>query len=166
MNLEWKLRLFKAILNVPFRLLDKMVKFPDAKYPQTRILQHTYRTMRGTYRLEVAKGVFDVPDGNFERFLSVSAKLLANVAEQDRYYRAWLGLSYLLAEAEMSRLDLQPEDLVFEIKRQWIDDLSFLPKEHFMLYRRDFTEIVLSSNLVNLARMVQSSPLRPRKGGK
>ncbi len=166
MNPEWKLRLFKAILNVPFRLLDKMVKFPDAKYPQTRILQHTYRTMRGTYRLEVAKGVFDVPDGNFERFLSVSAKLLANVAEQDRYYRAWLGLSYLLAEAEMSRLDLQPEELVFEIKRQWIDDLSFLPKEHFMLYRRDFTEVALSSNLVNLARMVQSSPLHPRKGGK
>jgi len=166
LNPEWKLRLFKAILNVPFRLLDKLLKFPEAKYPQTRILQDIYKTMLGTYRLEVAKGVFDVPDGNFERFLSVSAKLLANVAEQDRYYRAWIGLSFLLAEAEMSRVDLQPEELVREIKRQWLDDLSFLPKEHFEQYRRDFTEIALSSNLVNLARMVKSSPLRPRKGGK
>jgi hypothetical protein len=162
---EWKLRLFKAFLNVPFRLLDRLLKFPEPKYPQTRMLQNTYRIMLGTYRLEVAKGVFDVPDGNFERFLSVSAKLLANVAEQDRYYRAWLGLGYLLAEAEMSRLDLLPEDLVFEINRQWMDDLSFLPREHFELYKRDFTEVVLSSNLVNLARMVESSPLRPRQGG-
>ncbi len=165
MNTEWKLRLFKAILNVPFRLLDRLLKFPKPEYPQTRILQHTYRTMLGTYRLEVTKGVFDVPDGNFERFLSVSAKLLASVAEQDRYYRAWLGLSYLLAEAEMSQLDLQPEELVYAIKRQWVDDLSFLPKEHFMLYQRDFTEVAFASDLVNLARMVQSSPLRPRKGG-
>jgi hypothetical protein len=129
------------------------------------MLKSTFETMLQTYRLEVAKGVFDVPDGNFERFLSVSAKLLANVAEQDRYYRAWLGLSYLLAEAEVSRLDLQPEELVHEIKRQWMDDLSFLPIEHFEAYQRDFTEVALSSNLVNLARMVQSSPLHPRKGG-
>ena len=162
MNHEWKLRLFKAILNVPFRLLDRLLTFPGPKYPQTKMLQRTYRIMRGTYRLEVAKDVFDVPDGNFERFLSVSAKLLANVAERDRYYRAWLGLSYLLAEAELARLDLQPEELVREIKRQWMDDLSFLPREHFEAHQRDFTEVALASNLVNLARMVEGSPLHPR----
>jgi hypothetical protein len=162
MDLELKLRLFKAVLNVPFRLLDSLLKFPEPEYPQTKILQNMYRTMLGTYRLEVAKGVFDVPDGNFERFLSVSAKLLANVAEQDRYYRAWLGLSYLLAEAEMALLDLQPEELVREIKRQWMDALSFLPREHFVAHQRDFTEVALSSNLANLARTVESSPLHPR----
>jgi hypothetical protein len=145
------------------RVLDRFLSFPKKpKCPQTKMLQSTYQTLLSTYRLEVAKGVFDVPDGNFERFLSVCAKLLASVAEQDRYYRAWLGLSYLLAEAEMARLDLQPEELMREIKRQWMDDLSFLPIEHFEAHQREFTEVALASNLVNLARMVQSSPLRPR----
>jgi hypothetical protein len=102
--------------------------------------------MLATYRLEVKKGVFDVPDGNFERFLTVSAKLLAQVAERDRYYRAWLGLSFLLAEEEF--------------KKQWIDDLSFLPKAHFVLCQREFSEIVLSSNLYNLSRLVRKSSMQ------
>ncbi len=50
-----------------------------AKVSTNQDIQSTYRTMLGTYRLEVAKGVFDVPDGNSERFLSVSAKLLATL---------------------------------------------------------------------------------------
>jgi hypothetical protein len=42
-----------------------------------------------------------------------------------------------------------------------------LPREHFDLYRRDFTEVALSSNLVNLARMVKSLPLpETRRNGK
>ena len=115
------------------------------------MLQSTYEMMLATYRLEVKKGVFDVPDGNFERFLTVSAKLLAQVAERDRYYRAWLGLSYLLAEEELKRLDLSPEELVEQIKKQWMDDLAFLPKHHFVKCQREFSEIVLSSNLYNLS---------------
>jgi hypothetical protein len=81
--------------------------------------------------------------------------LIAQVAERDRYYRAWLGLSYILAEEEMKRLNLSPEELVFQIKNQWMDDLSFLPKDHFVNNQREFTEIVLSSNLYNLSRMVE-----------
>jgi hypothetical protein len=111
--------------------------------------------MLATYWLEVKKGVFDVPDGNFERFLTVSAKLIAQVAERDRYYRAWLGLSFLLAEEELKRLNLSPEELVDQIKKQWMDDLSFLPKDHFANNQREFSEIVLSSNLYNLSCMVE-----------
>jgi hypothetical protein len=75
----------KLVVNVPMRELDRFLCFPkEPKYPQTRILKNTFETMLHTYRLEAAKGVFDVPDGNFERFLSVSAKLLANIAERDR----------------------------------------------------------------------------------
>ena len=116
--------------------------------------------MLATYRLEVKKGVFDVPDGNFERFLTVSAKLLAQVAERDRYYRAWLGLGYLLAEEEMKRLDLSPEELVEQIKKQWMDDLAFLPKHHFVKCQREFSEIVLSSNLYNLSRLVRKDSMQ------
>ena len=147
--------MFKYLVNIPFRLFDSFLKFPEPKYSQTKMLRSTYETMLATYRFEVKKGVFDVPDGNFERFLTVSAKLIAQVAERDRYYRAWLGLSYILAEEEMKRLNLSPEELVFQIKNQWMDDLSFLPKDHFVNNQREFTEIVLSSNLYNLSRMVE-----------
>jgi hypothetical protein len=119
------------------------------------MLRSTYEMMLATYWLEVKKGVFDVPDGNFERFLTVSAKLIAQVAERDRYYRAWLGLSFLLAEEELKRLNLSPEELVDQIKKQWMDDLSFLPKDHFANNQREFSEIVLSSNLYNLSCMVE-----------
>jgi hypothetical protein len=154
LNSDWELRAFKYLVNIPFRLLDRFLKFPEPKFPQTKMLRSTYETMVATYRLEVQKGVFDVPDGNFERFLTVSAKLLAQVAERDRYYRAWLGLSFLLAEEELKHLDLSPEELVEQIKKQWMDDLSFLPKEHFVKCQREFSEIVLSSNLYNLSCMV------------
>ena len=160
MNRDWELRAFKYLVNIPFRFLDRILRFPEPKYTQTKMLQSTYRTMLATYRLEVKKGVFDVPDGNFERFLTVSAKLLAQVAERDRYYRAWLGLSYLLAEEEIKKLDLSPEDLVEQIKKQWMDDLAFLPKHHFVKCQREFSEIVLSSNLYNLSRLVRKDSMQ------
>jgi hypothetical protein len=62
------------------------------------MLRSTYETMLATYRLEVKKRFFYVPDGNFERFLKVSAKLIAQIVERDRYYRKWVGLSYYLAQ--------------------------------------------------------------------
>jgi hypothetical protein len=155
LNRDWELRAFKCLVNIPFRLLDRILKFPEPKYPQTKMLRSTYEMMLATYWLEVKKGVFDVPDGNFERFLTVSAKLIAQVAERDRYYRAWLGLSFLLAEEELKRLNLSPEELVDQIKKQWMDDLSFLPKDHFANNQREFSEIVLSSNLYNLSCMVE-----------
>jgi hypothetical protein len=155
LNSELSLRFFKYLVNIPFRLLDRILKFPEPKYPQTKMLQSTYKTMLATYRLEVQKGVFDVPDGNFERFLSVSAKLIAQVAELDRYYRKWVGLSYYLAREELGRLDLSPEELVAQIKLQWMDDLSFLPNDHFVKRQGEFTEVVLTGNLGNLARLAQ-----------
>jgi hypothetical protein len=160
LNRDWELRAFKYLVNIPFRLLDRILEFPEPKYPQTKMLRSTYEMMLATYRLEVKKGVFDVPDGNFERFLTVSAKLLAQVAERDRYYRAWLGLGYLLAEEELKRLDLSPEELVLQIKKQWMDDLAFLPKYHFVNNKREFSEIVLSSNLYNLSRLVRKDSMQ------
>ena len=145
--------MLKYLINIPLRLLDKILKYPEPKTPQTQMLNRVRRNMMATYRLEVYKGVFDVQDGNFERFLSVSTKFLAQIAERDRYYRAWLGLAFLLSEAEMKKLNLSPDEIISQIKGQWMDDLSFLPRSHFAIYQRDFTEIVLSSNLMNLAKL-------------
>jgi hypothetical protein len=49
----------------------------------------------------------------------VSSKILVNISERDRYYRAWLGLVYVLAmEQYFDQLaTAEPKTLVFEIKR-------------------------------------------------
>ena len=157
MNREFKLWFLKLLVNLPVRFFDRFLKFPSAtEFPQSRMLLNVYGMMMKTYRLDCIQGVFGVvPDGNFERLLRVSAKVLSSLSESDRYYRAWLGLSYLLAEEEIKKPDLSPEELVEQIKKQWMDDLAFLPKHHFVKCQREFSEIALSSNLYDLSRLVR-----------
>ena len=156
MNRDWQLRMFKYLVNVPFRLLDRVLKFPEPRYTQTRMLQHTYRVMLEVYKIDVKKGVFDVPDGNFERFLSVSSKMIAQIAERDRYYRKWVGLTYLIAEAEMKRLQLTPEQIIKETWDQWREDLTFLPRDS--LRHQDFLEHLLAQDLYNLVPVASRKP--------
>ena len=59
----------------------------------------------------------------------------------------------LLAVEELERLNLSPEEIVAQIREQWLDDLSFLPKSHLIHSKREFTEIVLAQNLRNLSRL-------------
>jgi hypothetical protein len=138
------------------RVLDRFLSFPKKpKYPQTKMLLRTYRQMMKVYRLDCMQGVFGVkPDGNFERMLRVSAKILLNVSERDRYYRAWLGLAYVLAMEEyFSQLEgAEPKDLVFEIRRQWLSDLSFLKEKQIESDLEGFYEYALCNYLSNLAR--------------
>ncbi len=116
MNSELGLRMLKVLINVPARLLDKFLRFPsDPKFQQTRMVLQMYRILHGTYEIEVSQGIFAKSvrdrrgpirinrgdaDGNFERLLSVSAKVLAQISEHDKYYRAWLGLLFVLATRE------------------------------------------------------------------
>jgi len=156
LNRELKLHFLKQVVNIPFFLLDKFLKFPgNTKYPQTKMLLRTYNQMMKTYRLDCIQGVFGVkPDGNFERMLRVSSKILVNISEKDRYYRAWLGLAYVLAMEEyFDQLEAaEPKDLVFEIKRQWLNDLSFLSDSVIESDLEGFLEYALSNYLGNLAR--------------
>ncbi len=106
------------------------------------------------YRLDCAQGVFGVkPDGNFERLLRASSKILVNISEKDRYYRAWLGLAFVLAMEEyFDQLETaEPKELVFEIKRQWLSDLSFLSDSVVKSDLEGFLEYALSNYLGNLA---------------
>lgn len=156
MNREFKLWFLKLVVNLPMRLLDRFLCFPKkAKYPQSKMLLQTYEQMMKVYRLDCIQGVFgSKPDGNFERMLRVSSKILANISEKDRYYRAWLGLAYVLAMEEyFDQLEAaEPKDLVFEIKRQWLSDLSFLPDNMVESDLEGFLEYALSNYLGNLAR--------------
>ena len=92
-NSDVKLQLIKAAVGFPLRLLDKILSFPRmTHYPQTIMLLNAYAMLRKVYCLEVLEGTFTEkngkPDGNLDRFLNVSMKILSQVSERDRYYRA------------------------------------------------------------------------------
>ena len=109
--------------------------------------------MMQTYRIDCLQGVFgSAPDNNFERLLRVGAKVLVGVSESDRYYRAWLGLGYLLAKEEYLRNLKQatPQSLVFDIKRQWLSDLSFLNEKQIRYDLEGFYQYSIMNYLGNL----------------
>jgi hypothetical protein len=155
LNREFKLWFLKLLVNLPMRVFDRFLKFPvEAEFPQSRMLLDVYGKMMKTYQLDCIQGVFGaVPDRNFERLLRVSAKVLTSLSESDRYYRAWLGLAFVLAReeylAQLARS--KPEDLVFEIKRQWLSDLSFLSEKQINSDLTGFYEYAICNYLSNLA---------------
>ena len=156
LNREFKLWFLKLLVNLPMHVFDRFLKFPaESEFPQSRMLMNVYGKMMKTYQLDCVQGVFGaVPDRNFERLLRVSAKVLVNISESDRYYRAWLGLAFVLAREEylagLARLEAQ--DLIFEIRRQWLSDLSFLKEKQIESDLEGFYEYALCNYLGNLAR--------------
>jgi hypothetical protein len=78
--------------------------------------------------------------------------VLVGVSDSDRYYRAWVGLAYLLAKEEYLR-NLQqasPQSLLFDIKRQWLSDLSFLKENQIMYDLEGFYQYSITNYLSNL----------------
>ena len=155
MNRELRLRFLKALVNVPLRLADRLLpEAPAPRFPQTQILQRVYSQLAKVYKLECYQGTFGIkPDGNFERLLRVSLKILAGISENDRYYRAWLGLTILLVESDLSAMDRTPSTLRRLIREQWLLDFDFLPDEDFLECPGEFVEVALCDYLGNLARM-------------
>jgi hypothetical protein len=155
MNRELRLHFLKQLVNVPLRFLDRLLPdMAEAEFPQTRMLLRKYAKMLKAYRLDCVQGTFGFePDGNFERLLRVSVKLLGRVAEDDRYYRAWLGFAFLLAHEEIEYLDLSAEQLLELIHKQWLTDVRFMSASHVEAYRDEFVEWALCDYLGNLARM-------------
>jgi len=157
MHRELRLRMLKLLVNVPLRLADRMLPEVDeskVQYPQTRMLLRASGRMLKVYRLECGQGVFGGrPDGNFERLLRVSRKLLARLSEDDRYYRAWLGLAFFLAQEEVDSFNEYAGEIKRLIKAQWLADLDFLPDDVIVSHRREFLETALCDYLCNLARM-------------
>ena len=163
MHRELRLWFLKLLVNVPLRLLDWLLpEAGEAKFPQTRMLLRVYAKMLKAYRLDCAQGTFGSKvDGNFERFLRVSAKILARISEDDRYYRAWVGLGFILAKDEMSEFNEEVAEIKLLIKAQWLMDLDFLRDEAIIFNRQEFLETALCDYLANLARMELSSGSLP-----
>ena len=160
MHRDLRLILLKRLVNFPLRLVDLLVPEPPAgKFPQSRMMQHVYERMFRVYRLDCLQGTFSVgrdprnsPDGNFERLLRVSRKILVRLSEDDPYYRKWVGLAMLLCSDEWAGREKDPQQLKRWIKEMWHMDISCLPDELIAAYVDDFAEDALCDFLGNLAR--------------
>ncbi len=157
-NSDLKLQFVKAAVGVPLRLLDKILSFPrEPHYPQTLMLLNAYAMLRKVYGLEVLEGTFTEkigkPDGNLDRFLNVSLKILSQISERDRYYRAWIGLFLVMAERQVRVMTADPAELKRWIREQWDTPADVVPYQLMAQFARDFQEIVLCDYLGNLARL-------------
>ena len=154
MNRDLRMILLKRLVNVPLQLVAMLVPEPPAgKFPQSRMMQHVYERMFKVYRLDCLQGTFGrQPDGNFERLLRVSRKILVRLSEDDPYYRKWVGLAMLLCSDEWAGREKDPRRLKRQIREQWHMNIDCLPDELVASNVDDFAEDALCDFLGNLAR--------------
>ncbi len=157
-NSDIKLQFIKAVIGVPLRLLDKVLSFPrEPHYPQTLMLLNAHAVLRKVYGLEILEGTFTEkngkPDGNLDRFLNVSLKVLSQISERDRYYRAWIGLFLIMAERQVQVMTADPAELKQWIREQWDTPADVVPDPLMAKFARDFQEVALCDYLGNLARL-------------
>lgn len=164
MHKELKEHLLKQLINLCMRIIDKLVPESKAHYPQTRMAEHVFQQLFNAYCLEVWGGRFDdVPhqtlkglrDKNFLRFLSATRKILLYVGENDRYYRAWIGLAFVAAKEEYERAlgPLSRDEFIREYESQWELAFRCIPESHFQLHKSEFLDMMLSAHLCNLLRI-------------
>jgi len=146
------------------RVIDKLVPEPTATFPQTRMAKHVFQHLFNAYCLEVWGGRFDdVPhqtlggleDRNFLTFLSATRKILLYVGENDRYYRAWIGLAFVTVHEEYERAlkSLSMDEFTREYASQWELNFKSIPESHFQLYKSEFLDMMLTAHLSNLVRI-------------
>ena len=58
MNYDVRLKLLKALINIPAKLLDKLLPEKKPQYPQTILLQKMFQRMFTAYKLDVYNGAF------------------------------------------------------------------------------------------------------------
>ena len=160
MHRDLRMILLKRLVNYPLRVVDLLLPEPTAgEFPQTTMLQQVYARMFKVYRLDCMQGTFGkIPDGNFERLLRVSRKVLVRLSEDDPYYRKWVGLCFLLASDAWAAREKDPQRLKSWIKEQWNMDIDCLSDELVAEYFEDFSESAYCDFLGNLARMEVGSP--------
>jgi hypothetical protein len=161
MNRNLRLILLKQLVNIPLRLVDHLLPEPESsKFPQTQMLQQIYQQMFKVYRLDCLQLTFskgrdpkNLPDGNFERFLNVTQKILVSLSEDDPYYRKWVGLAMILAAQQWESRPKDPRRLKRLIKEQWHMDIDCLSDGLILSNVDDFAEDALCDYWGNLARM-------------
>jgi hypothetical protein len=165
MHLDLRLIFFKRGVNIPIRFLDKILKFPDnPRSPQTRAILDYYGIFKDVYRLEVYCKTFGKkPDGNFQRLLSVSSKLLANLSEDDPYYRLWIGLALWMAPKEYEKIKLTPKEVKFCFAGQGPDQQDDIPDDIIASAPEDFKEMALCGHLSNLVEISYKNKMEEKR---
>jgi hypothetical protein len=164
MHKELKEHLVKKVINLCMRVIDKLVPEIPPSYPQTRMTKHVFQHLFNAYCLEVWGGRFDdvahqtlggLEDRNFLHFLSATRKILLYVGENDRYYRAWIGLAFVAVKEEYERAlkSLSRDEFTREYSCQWELDFKHIPESHFQLHKSEFLDMMLTAHLSNLLRM-------------
>jgi hypothetical protein len=155
------------------RILDRLLPEKKSYYPQTRMLEHSFQRLFNVYVLEVWNGRFDdvshqnlagLKDHNFQHFLSVIRKTLLFISENDRYYRAWVGLFYIVAKEEYGRAlkNLMLEEFQSSHLEQWEINFPAVKQAYFEANKPEFLEMLLTSSLSNLLRMKIASSSLPQ----
>ena len=174
LHLNLKLHLLKQLVNFSFRVLDKLVpETKDAYYPQCKMLDRVFQQLFNAYLLEVYCGRFDdvskqslasLKDRNFQHFLSAARKMLLFISDNDRYYRAWIGLAFIVAKEEYWRAlkSLKQEEFRSNHLEMW--EWTPLPvcDSYFEGSKSEFFEMMLSGHLSNLLRKRFASSKSPQ----
>lgn len=161
MDKWFKLNLAKKLINPAVHVLNMLIPEREPIYPQTKILAKVYADLLSVYKIEAHCGRFDdIPygtletlrDQNFLRFLQLSRKVLTYLGDVDRYYRAWLGLFFLLVRDYVDALPLTEAGK--SVSQQW--DYPFsegIFQQYASVLEKDAREIVLANQLYNLVTL-------------
>ncbi len=159
MHVDLRLRLLKTLVNFPLRVLDRFLTDPAPRNPQTVIFGRVFERMFKAYSLEVAQGVFQeadgrAADGNFLRLLRVMQKLTTSIADEDRYYREWLGLLIVLCHEEYVRYldEVSPSEIKRLCHEQWSVSPSALSDRFIASLKPEFVPDVLTYYLHTLSK--------------
>jgi len=170
---ELKLHLLKKTVNLCTRFIDKFLPETRPRYPQSVMLEHAFQQFFNVYLLEMYSGRFDdvskqslasLKDRNFQHFLSVARKILLFIGENDRYYRAWIGLAFIAGkeEYEQALRDLTREEFLRSNLEQWELAFHCVPESHFQLHKSDFLDMMLTGHLSSLLRKRFASSKSPQ----
>jgi hypothetical protein len=158
-----KLKLYKMLINLPVKVLDRLLADVEPTFPQNKILDSIYQRMFRAYRLEVSQGIFRERnnfegDGNFLRLLKVSRKILYAISEEDRYYREWIGLAIILAHEEYEKwlFNLTPREIKDLCQAQWDIAPDCLSNRGILEVKEQLAPDVLSYYLHTLAQIPKS----------
>jgi len=152
-----KLVFLKTGINLATLLASKVLPRAQGRYPQTHILIRVFSRLTKVFRIERYKtGTRGLEDQHFQRLLDVALRALAYISEEDRYYRQWLGLLFLLIEEELAREQRSMDRVTFArlMRKQWrLKGWSLISDELYARQKHGLFPLALTDHLYTLSKI-------------
>ena len=164
LGIELQMIFLKRLVNVPMRVLDRLLPEPQVpRYPATLLFARLFERYRLAYLNDLPS--YEPNDRNFERVLRVAYKVVGRLADWDRFYRMWLGVTFVVCAEELERLlkECTPEQLRDWIKTQWKADLSLFENEVLLRHKQDFFEVALCDYMGNVSRIPRTKIMEEKR---